>query len=94
MIENINNVITGNRNINSLPETLNNLKVLVTGMLDILIILETKLDNEFPVSQFHIEGYSKPCRLDRNRNGDGMIVYVRKDIPSRMLTKRNISLTL
>ena len=94
MIENINNVITGNRNINSLPETLNNLKVLVTGMLDILIILETKLDNEFPVSQFHIERYSKPCRLDRNRNGGGMIVYVRKDIPSIMLTKRNISLTL
>ena len=45
MIENLNNVIIDNRNINSLPETLSDLKVLVTGMLDILIILETRLDN-------------------------------------------------
>ena len=58
-------------------------------MLDILIITETKLDNTFPVSQFHIDGYSKPYRLDRNRNGGGIIIYVREDIPNRMLTKHN-----
>ena len=40
-------------------------------MLDILIITETKLDDIFPVSQFHIDGYSKPYRLDRNRNESG-----------------------
>ena len=56
-------------------------------MLDILIITETKLDNTFPVSQFHIDGFSKPYRLDRNRNGDGVIIYVREDIPSKILTK-------
>ena len=58
-------------------------------MVDILIITETKLDNTFPVSQFHIDGYSKPYRLDRNRNGGGIIIYVREDIPNRMLTKHN-----
>ena len=57
-------------------------------MLDILIITETKLDNTFPVSQFHIDGYSKPYRLDRSRNG-WIIIYVREDIPNRMLTKHN-----
>ena len=58
-------------------------------MLDILIITETKLDNTFPVSQFHIDGYSKPYRLDRNRNGGGIITYVREDISNRMLTRHN-----
>ena len=58
-------------------------------MLNILIITEIKLDNTFPVSQFHIDGYSKPCRLDRNKNGSGIIIYVREGIPNRMLTKHN-----
>ena len=57
-IENINNVIIGNLNINSLLKKFDDLKVFVTGMLDILIITETKLGNTFPVSQFHIECYS------------------------------------
>ena len=58
-------------------------------MLNISIITETKLDNTFHLSQFHIDGYSKPYRLDRNRNGSGMIIYVREDILIRMLTKHN-----
>ena len=57
-------------------------------MLDILIITETKLDDTFPGSQFHIDGFSKPYRLDRNRNGGGVIIYVREDILSKILTKR------
>ena len=48
-------------------------------MLDFVIITETKLYNTFPASQFHIDGYFKPCRLDRNRNGGG-----REDICQRM----------
>ena len=88
-IENINNVIIANLNINSLPKTFDDLKGLVTWRLNILIITEIKLDNTFPVSQFHIDGYSKPCRLDRNKNGSGIIIYVREDIPNRMLTKHN-----
>ena len=86
--EKLNNVIIGNLNINSLPKKFDNLKALVTGMLGILIITETKLNNTFSVSQFHIDGYSKPYRLDRNSNGGG-IIYVREDITNRMLTKHN-----
>ena len=41
----------------------------------------------FPVSQFHIDGFSKLYRLDRNRNGDGVIIYVKDDISSKILTK-------
>ena len=61
-IENINNAIIGNLNINSFPKKIENLKALVTGMVDILIITEAKLNNTFYVSQFRIDGYSKPYR--------------------------------
>ena len=43
----------------------------------------------FPDSQFLIEGYSTPYRLDRNRNGGGIIIYVREDIPSKKLYKHS-----
>ena len=86
-IEHVNNVIIGNLNINSFLNKFDELKVPVNGMLNILIITETKLDDTFPVSQFHIDGFSKPYRLDRNRNGGGVIIYVREDIPSKILTK-------
>ena len=56
-------------------------------MLDILIITETKLDGTFPFSQFYIDGSSKPYHLDMNRNGGGVIIYVREDITSKILTK-------
>ena len=78
-MENINNVIIGNFNISSRLKKIDDLKALVTGMLDFVIITETKLDNTFPVSQFQIDGYFKPCRLHRNRNGGG-----REDICQRM----------
>ena len=55
-IENINNVMIGKLNINSLPKKLDDLKV--RGMLNILINTETNLDNTFPVSQLRIDGHS------------------------------------
>ena len=49
----------------------------------------SKIGNTFRVSQFHIEGYSKRYRLDRNGSAGGITIYVREDISSRMLTKHN-----
>ena len=72
-------------NINSFSSKFDDLKVLISGMFDILIITETKLDDTYPISQFHIDGYSMPYRLDRNRNGRGVIIYIREDIPSKIL---------
>ena len=85
--ENIGNVIIGTLNINSLSSKFDDLKVLTSGIFDILIITETKLDETYPISQFHINGYSMPYRLDRNRNGGGVIIYVREDVPSKILRK-------
>ena len=80
-------MIIGTLNINSISSKFDDLKVLISGVIDILIITETKLDETYPISQFHIDGYSMPYRLDRNRNGGGVIIYVRKDIPSKILRK-------
>ena len=86
-IKNINRLVFANLNINSLRAKFDQLKIIISGNIDILVITETKLDDSFPVSQFKIEGYSEPYRFDRNRNGGGVIIYVREDIPSKKLTK-------
>ena len=53
--------------------------------MDNLIITETKLDDSFPINQFIIDGYSPQFRADRNKNGGGIIIYVRDGIPCREL---------
>ena len=54
---------------------------------DVLIITETKLDDTFLTSQLLVTGFSVPYKLDQNRNGGGIMIFIRDDIPSRMLTK-------
>ena len=80
-----NNVIIGN--LNSLAFKFSELRLLVTGTFDILIIIETKLDDTFTLPQLHVDGFSTPYRFDRNRNGGGIIIYIREDIPSKIITK-------
>ena len=55
--------------------------------IDILVLTETKLDDTFPMAQFLVNDFSEPYRLDRNRKGGGVIVYIREDIPSKLLDK-------
>ena len=64
--------------------------MVVIEIFDILIITEKKLDNTFPTSQFYIEGFSMPYRLDKNRNGGGIFIYVRESIPTKILIKHNL----
>ena len=80
-------MIIGTLNINSLSSKFYGVKVIISGMFDILIIKERKLVETYPISQFHIDRYSMPYRLDRNRNGRGVIIYVRENIPSNVLRK-------
>ena len=74
MTKNINRLIIGNLNINSLSSKFEQLKVSIQGKIDILIITETKLDDSFSVDQFAMNGYTKPYRFDRNRNGGGVTI--------------------
>ena len=51
--------------------------------MDVLIVTETKLDSSFPSSQFLIDRFAKPFRRDRNKNGGGVMIFVRDDVPSK-----------
>ena len=53
--------------INSIGGKFEQLKAMVSGNIDILVVTETKLDDSFPSTQFLIEGYSPPYRRDRNK---------------------------
>ena len=59
----------------------------VGNNLVILMVLETKLDDTFPDSQFLMEGFSTPYRLERTAKGGGILLYIRQDIPSKYITK-------
>ena len=62
----MNKVIIGNLNINAIRNKFEQLKETV---LEILVVTETKLDETFLESLFLMDGFSKPYRLDRNKNG-------------------------
>ena len=86
-ISNLNRLIIGHLNINSLRYKFESLKLLIKGNLDIIVITESKLDATFTPQQFAIEGYTLPYRYDRDKGGGGgVMIYVREDIPSRVLT--------
>ena len=74
MIKNINRFIIGQLNINSLR--------VISENIDILMISETKLDETSPAAQILLQSFCMSCRLDRNRIGGGIMLYIREDIPS------------
>ena len=86
-LRNLNRLIFGQININSIRNKFELLFSLVSNNIDVLLISETKIDNTFPVSQFCVPGYSVPFRLDRTGNGGGIMLYVKEHIPCRMLSK-------
>ena len=90
-VQNVNKVVVGTLNINSLAPKFDQLCEVIGKNLDVLTIQETKLDPSFPTQQFLLPGYSVPYRLDRNRDGGGVLIYIREDIPSKLLTKHNFS---
>ena len=73
-------------NINSIRSKFDFLAHQVKGNIDILMISETKLDESFPLDQFLLDGYSVPFRFDRNWNGGGILLYIREDTSSKLLS--------
>ena len=60
--------------------------MLSKGNLDKLMISETKSDWTYPSNQFTNEGYAARIRFDRNGRGGEILLYIRGDIPARLLT--------
>ena len=83
--KNLNRIIIAHININSIRNKFDILSDLFVGSIDVLLISETKIDETFPSAQFGISGYSAPYRLDRTQFGGGLLLYLRKDIPSKIL---------
>ena len=81
-IKNVNRIVIGQININSLWNKFEKLGEFCRDNLDILLITETKLDSSFSSSEFHIPGYYSSYRLDCNSHGGEILLYIREDIPS------------
>ena len=39
-------------------------------------------------SQFHIHGFGEPYRFDRNKKGGGILLYIRDNIPSKLIESK------
>lgn len=81
------NFIIGSFNINALAGKFCELQDWIETF-DILCLQETKIDASFPDSQFAVKGYE--CyRKDRKKGGGGILLYVRKSIPSSQVRIRS-----
>ena len=49
------------------------------------MVSETKLDDTFPTSQFLMQDSSAPFRNDRTSKSGGILLYLREDIPCKII---------
>ena len=61
------------------------LQEVIGNNIDVLLISETKLDASFPSSQFILDGFTPPYRLDRMQHAGGIMLFIRAGIPSKLL---------
>ena len=76
-----NNTITDHLKINSFTNKFAFIEDIIK-LSDVFLVSESKIDHTFPSNQFGINSY-KIFRLDRNRFGSGLILYINKNIPCK-----------
>ena len=69
------------------------MKELALKDADILVLTEAKVDDSFPNWTFLVDGLFELFRIDRNSAGGGVMIYVRPEIPSKLL-KNNFFLMI
>ena len=74
------------KKINRLRNKFGSLQHIINNNIDVLLLSETKIDSSFPSLQVHLEGNATPYRLDINENSGGILLYIREDITSKLLT--------
>ena len=89
--KNPNRIIIAHLNINSIRNKFEMLKDVIGNKIGILLISETKLDDTFSLSQFILEGFTPPYMLNRMEHGGGLMLFIREDIPSKLLPDVNPS---
>ena len=50
------------------------------------MIQKTKLEDRFPIGQFHIEGFGTTIRLNCKQNGGGIMLLSKEGIPIKLLS--------
>ena len=85
-IETSGNFLIGHFKINSIRNKVDMLSYMIGNKIDILMISESKLNDTFPSSQFVIDSFTEPFRLDCTRNGGGILLYVKNNITATLLT--------
>ena len=84
--DNLNKLIFAHLNINSIWKTFDYLADIIKDNIDMLIISETNVDDSFPDGQIFLGGFGTPFRLDRNRDGGGIMIFIRNDIPAKVVS--------
>ena len=84
--ENPNRPIFPQININSIRNKFEFLASQIVNNVDVLQVSKTNLDDSFPTAQFLSDGFWKPHRLDCCSNGGEILLYVKDDVSSRLLT--------
>ena len=49
------------------------------------MISESKVNDSFPDGQLFLDGFGTPFRPDRNRNGGGIMLFIRNEIPAEVV---------
>ncbi len=81
--ENKDRIKFGLLNVNSIRHKFVTLRhVLQKGMIDILFLQETKLDESFPSSQFNVDHF-KVYRKDVTSSAGGLMCLIRSDLAHR-----------
>ena len=84
-LKNPNRLICAHLNINFVRKKFKLLSDIIKNNINVLMISGTKLGSSFPNGQFQIHGYSEPYKFDRNRNGGGILVFIREDVPTKLI---------
>ena len=88
--QNPDRLIISHLNVNPLRKKFEFLVSLVKDNIDILMLSEKKLDSSLPHAQFCIQGYSKPYRLDKDRNVEGLISSLEKGFHRNFQVRNSI----
>ena len=82
------NPIIAYYNINSLRNKIIDIRYIMLRCLpDVFVMAETKLNYQFPNSQFLVENYYEPTRVDDTSESGGLIEYTRKGIINKRKTE-------
>ena len=74
-LKNIDRIIIGHLNINSIRNKIEILNDIIQDKIDVFLVSETKIDKTFPTAQFYLNGFETPHRLDRTAEGGGLLLY-------------------